>query len=157
MILNRLSECVQELHDMDNPIILRPETMGKPGLIGSLEDVLYLARNIDGVKPCLDFPHIHARSGGTSHNSYESWSKLLTIYGKSLGNDALSDLHIHMSGIKYSTKGELKHLPLRDSDFDVLSLFKALKYFNCKGRILCESPILEEDALYMQALWETIQ
>jgi endonuclease IV len=29
----------------------------------------------------------------------------------------------------------------------------ALKDFKCRGRILCESPLMEEDALTMKKLW----
>ncbi len=36
-------------------------------------------------------------------------------------------------------------------------LFKALKNAGAAGRILCESPILEEDALYMQKLYEEVK
>lgn len=33
------------------------------------------------------------------------------------------------------------------------ALFKALNKFGCAGRILCESPIMEEDALIMKKTW----
>lgn len=89
-------------------------------------------------------------------NSYEEWSVLLEIYAKSLGGDALKHMHIHLSGIEYSEKGERNHLPLRESDFDLLGLFKALKSSGCGGRILCESPAMEDDALYMQNTWESL-
>ena len=36
---------------------------------------------------------------------------------------------------------------------DLKALFKALHEFGCAGRILCESPILEEDALNMKKAW----
>jgi len=32
-------------------------------------------------------------------------------------------------------------------------LFEVLKKFGCAGRILCESPIMEEDALNMRKAW----
>jgi len=32
-------------------------------------------------------------------------------------------------------------------------LFEVLKEFGCAGRILCESPIMEEDALNMKKMW----
>jgi deoxyribonuclease-4 len=33
------------------------------------------------------------------------------------------------------------------------ALFQALKDFGCGGRILCESPIMEDDALHMKKAW----
>ena len=38
MVIERLQGCVEELRAAGNPVILRPETMGKSAMIGSLED-----------------------------------------------------------------------------------------------------------------------
>ncbi|MBK5108602.1 MAG: hypothetical protein JJE12_10735 [Anaerolineales bacterium] len=77
----------------------------------------------------------------------------METYGSKLGEESLNQLHIHISGIEYGEKGEKEHQPLDDSEFDYKSFLKALKEFNCRGRILCESPILEEDALTCKASW----
>ena len=87
-------------------------------------------------------------------NSYDEWRKVLEAYGKALGPAALKSLHVHLSGIEYTTKGEKEHLPLLESDFDLDALLKALDDFDCGGRIVCESPLLEEDALVIQARWK---
>ena len=42
---------------------------------------------------------------------------------------------------------------MAESDLKLNDLFKALKEFGCAGRILCESPIMEEDALNMRKAW----
>jgi deoxyribonuclease-4 len=73
----RLRGCVQELRDAGNPAALRPETMGKIAMLGSLDDALAMARAIDGVKPCLDFAHLHARPGDGTINSYAEWLAIL--------------------------------------------------------------------------------
>lgn len=150
----RLRECVNELRANQNPVILRPETMGKSAMLGSLEDTLAMSQAIPGVEPCLDFAHLHARAGDGSMNSLAEWTQVLSQYAKALGEGSLQRLHIHMSGIEYGTKGEKNHLPVAESDFDLKGLFKALANAKCAGRILCESPILEEDALYMKQVWE---
>jgi deoxyribonuclease-4 len=154
--IERLHGCVNELRAAGNPVTLRPETMGKAAMLGSLEDTLRLSQAIPGVKPCLDFAHLHARAGDGSMNSKAEWLKVLDDYALSLGVDALQRLHIHMSGIEYSAKGERNHLALIESDFDLKALFSALAERGCKGRILCESPAMENDALYMQQQWREI-
>jgi deoxyribonuclease-4 len=154
--IERLHGCVNELRAAGNPVTLRPETMGKAAMLGSLEDTLRLSQAIPGVKPCLDFAHLHARAGDGSMNSKAEWLKVLDDYALSLGVDALQRLHIHMSGIEYSAKGERNHLALIESDFDLKALFSALAERGCKGRILCESPTMENDALYMQQQWREI-
>lgn len=154
--LQRLRGCIQELREANNPVILRPETMGKEAMLGSIEDTLTLSQQIDGVEPCLDFPHLHARTGDGRMNSYEEWMQMLGDYASSLGSDALKRIHIHLSGIAYGPKGEQEHLPIKESDLDLNGILQALHDSGCCGRILCESPILEEDALLIKSQWETI-
>lgn len=151
--LPRLEGCVKDLQRNGDKVTLRPETMGKSAMLGSFEDALAMSKAMDMVQPCLDFAHLHARPGDGSMNTYNEWSRLLERYGKNLGNTALKNLHIHLSGIEYGPKGEKNHLPLKEADLDLKALFKALKAFDCGGRILCESPIMEEDALRMKKAW----
>jgi len=153
LAIQRLQGCVDELKTAGNPVILRPETMGKTAMLGSLEDTLAMSAAIPGVLPCLDFAHLHARMGDGSMNTYAEWSKALELYGKALGDNALKKLHIHLSGIEYGAKGEKNHLPVAEADIDVKAIFKALRDFGCRGRILNESPLLEGDAQGYQELW----
>jgi deoxyribonuclease IV len=149
----RLQGCVDELLSAGNPVRLRPETMGKSAMLGSFEDTLEMSQTIDGVEPCLDFAHLHARPGDGTMNTYEEWSALLKRYQKALGKKALKRMHIHLSGIEYGPKGEKNHLELAKSDLKLEALYQALCDFGCAGRILCESPIMEEDALNMKKAW----
>ena len=152
----RLQSCVDELRKAGNPVTLRPETMGKSAMLGSFEDALEMSKAIEGVQPCIDFAHLHARPGDGTMNSYDEWCTLLKTYQKALGKKSLKRLHIHLSGIEYGPKGEKNHLPVADSDLKLTALFKALKEFGAGGRILCESPIMEEDALNMKKAWMKI-
>ena len=154
--IDRLAGCARELQDLGNPVILRPETMGKSAMLGSLTDTVEMASAIPGVEPCIDFAHLHARAGDGSMNSYEEWAEALNGYANKLGADSLKNMHVHLSGIEYSEKGERNHLPLKESDLDLIGLLRALKSAGCGGRILCESPLMEEDALYMQEMWDTL-
>lgn len=154
--IHRLRGCVEELRAAGNPEILRPEMMGKSAMLGSLEDTLTMSQEIEGVEPCLDFAHLHARTGDGSMNSYAEWMNALEIYAKALGEAALKRLHCHISGIEYTAKGEREHLELQKSDLDLTTILRALKNLGCAGRILCESPILEEDALFVRQSWMEI-
>jgi deoxyribonuclease IV len=152
----RLQGCVDELRAAGNPVTLRPETMGKSAMLGSLEDTLAMSKAIAGVEPCLDFAHLHARPGDGTCNTYEEWASYLEMYGKALGKESLKRLHVHLSGIEYGPKGEKNHLTLEEADLDLKALFRALKDFGCAGRILSESPIMEEDALIMMKTWKEV-
>lgn len=155
--ITRLRDLMASLRSQGNPVTLRPETMGKIAMLGSLEDTLIMSREIDGVRPCLDFAHLHARSGDGANNSADEWNAMLDLYVKYLGEESLSSLHIHLSGIEYTPRGEKNHVPLQESDLNFRDLFSVLIKKGCRGRILCESPVLEEDALLMQSIWKEIQ
>ncbi len=152
----RLNDLSRELIDHGIIVTLRPETMGKQAMLGSLDDTLALGKAVSGVLPCVDFAHLYARSGDGVPNDQKSWESLLEAYRKALGPESLKQMHIHLSGIAYGPKGEKNHLSAKESGLDISALFRALKKYECNGRILCESPILEDDALYFKELWDSL-
>ncbi|GAB4580298.1 MAG: deoxyribonuclease IV [Anaerolineales bacterium] len=156
LAIPRLAGCVEDLRAAGNPVILRPEMMGKSAMLGAAEDTLEMSKAIEGVQPCIDFAHLHARPGDGSMNTYDEWARMLESYGTALGNAALSTLSIHLSGIEYGPKGEKEHLPIPESDLDLDAILRALKAFDCSGRMLIESPAMEEDALLVKRRWEEL-
>jgi len=154
-VKKQFERIILELKSTKNKIWVRPETTGKRTQFGSLDELLSLSSQLDQVLPCIDFSHLHARSGGKM-NSYAEFYSELEKSEKILGKDFLKNLHCHVSGIAYSEKGEKNHLILADSDFKYKELLKALKDFDCKGLIVCESPNIEEDALLLKKTFEEI-
>ncbi len=149
-----LEEVISQLRRENNRLWIRPEIMGKLSEFGTIEEVLNLSTKLEGVAPCLDFAHWHARSG--KFNSYQEFASILEQVEQQLGRDALDNIHIHVSGIAYGKKGEIKHLNLKESDFQYAELLKALKDYDAKGIVICESPNLEEDALLLQATYNAL-
>ena len=103
----------------------------------------------------IDFAHIHARSAG-ANNTYDEFAAQLELMKNKLGPQALTSMHIHLSGIAYTEKGEAHHLELDDSDMNYPDLFRALIDFGASGRVVCESPALEYDALIMQKAYRKL-
>lgn len=149
-----LQETVRPLMAEGHRVLLRPETTGKSSQFGTLEEVLNLSAEIEGVAPCIDFAHLHARTG--RFNSHEEFMAILKQVEARLGRQALDSMHIHLSGIQYGTKGEINHLNLKESDFRYVELLKALKEFEVKGLIICESPDREGDALLIQETYNSL-
>lgn len=133
------------------PIILRIETMGKRSQFGSLDEVLGLCQEVDGLQPCLDFSHLYAREGKV--NSYTDFHRVLSKVARKLGPRALRNVHIHIAGIHYGDKGEIKHLNLEEADFRYDEWLQALRDLAVEGLVICESPNLEEDALMLKKLY----
>ncbi len=146
-----LQDILSILKSERNPVVLRPETMGKKSQFGSLEEILFLCRDLDGMLPCIDFSHIHAREGKV--NSYDEFFRVLKKIEKKLGIGAIKNMHIHISGVAYSGKGEIKHLILNESDFRYEEWIQALKDYGVEGRVICESPNQEQDALMLKKLY----
>lgn len=155
IIKKNLKKIVDEVKSKNLKIWIRPETTGKETQFGSLDEIISLSQEIDQVLPCVDFSHIHARSGG-KFNTKQEFDDLLEKIEKGLGKEALSNLHMHLSGINYSTKGERNHLNLADSDFNYKELMEALKDYKVKGAIVCESPNIEKDALLMKKYYYSL-
>jgi deoxyribonuclease-4 len=144
----------ERLNRLDIEIELRPELTGKTSQFGSLEELISLTKNVNSCRPCMDFSHLYARTG--EFNTEEEFDTVLSTLKEELDEDALQNMHIHMSGISSNSKGDLKHLNLEDSDFNWKGLLKSLKKHDCRGYIICNSPNLEVDAKMMKDYYMTL-
>ena len=155
VVKKRLQEVMNTLQKEGNKVMISPEVTGRPSQFGTLEELLNLSSEIEGVALCIDFSHWHARTGKA--NSYQEFSDILDRVEKKLGRRGLDNMHIHLSGIAYGNKGEIKHLMLPESDLQYGQLLKALKERRAKGVVICESvPYLEQDALLLQETYREL-
>ena len=154
-VKKHLAEVVHQLKRETNRVWIRQEVMGKPSQFGTIEEICNLSIELEGVAPCIDFAHWHARTG--AFNSYPEFASILQEVEERLGRVALDNMHIHASGIAYGKKGETKHLNLKESDFQYAELLQALKDYDAKGMVVCESPNLEEDALLLQETYNLLK
>jgi deoxyribonuclease-4 len=150
----RLEEVLEQLKQENVKVWIRPELMGRGTQFGNLEELLELSLELEMVAPCFDFAHYHARDG--RNNSYDEFISILSRIEERLGRSALDDIHIHVSGIAYGGKGEIKHLNMEESDFQYVDFVRALKDYDVKGMVVCESPNLEEDALLLQSTYQAL-
>lgn len=84
-------------------IILCPETMGKIGQLGTLDEVLELCSVDERFLPCIDFGHLNARTRGGCHTA-EQFAKVLDRMEHALGYDRASVFHSHFSKIEYTAR-----------------------------------------------------
>lgn len=148
-------EVVEVLRQEGIDIWMRPEVMGKRTQFGTVSETVRLSQEVPGVLPLIDFAHLHARSGG-AFNTHEAFCAVLEEVKTGLGPSALGRLHLHVSGIEYGAGGEKKHLNLEDADFKYRDLLRALKDYDCKGFLICESPNQEDDALLLKRAYEAL-
>jgi deoxyribonuclease-4 len=153
-VKKNLAEVMKTLEKEENDIWVRPEVMGKTSQFGDIDEIIRLANELDRVSICMDFAHWHARAGKA--NSYPEFVAVLEQIKNGLGEKAIANMHIHVSGIAYGQKGERKHLDLEESDLNYTELLQALKDYKAGGLVICESPSLEADALLLQEAYHRL-
>ncbi|MBI4053565.1 MAG: TIM barrel protein [Candidatus Diapherotrites archaeon] len=146
-IKKAVSEILDKMKSEGVKTVLAPEVSGKKSQFGSLEEVIALGKELDGVQPCIDFAHLHARTGGKM-TSLQEFEAVL----RQLPKKWLDFLHVHMSGMNFGEKGEKNHLVFGDpgNRFHFEPAIQAFKKLGVKGVVVCESPNVEEDALKMK-------
>ncbi len=155
VVKDHLKHIADIAHKEALKVDIRPELMGKPTQFGTLEEILDICAEIGPpIKPCIDFAHLHARTG--RFNTYEEFARVFEKVKEKLGEDALQDMHIHYSGIQYSAKGEQKHLILRLSDARYREFCRALIDYNVKGALVIESPNIEGDTLLFKLTYNAM-
>lgn len=137
---------------------LCPETMGKPGQLGTLGEVLRLCDVSDRVRPTVDFAHIHALTGGGLQHKRD-FERILHKIERRLGEEAVNNLHIHFSPIEYTKGGEKRHRTLADKQFgpDFGYLAEILAEQGLNPVIICESAgTQDEDSLIFSQMYDGI-
>jgi len=143
-VVNETKRIIEIVEKEILKVWIRPETTGKVTQWGDLDEIVALSKEFKQVLPCVDFSHLHARTGGAM-NTYEDFCRILETIGNEIGQYALENFHGHLAGIEYSAKGEKRHLELEQSDMNYKDLLKAMKEFGVKGALVCESPNIEDD------------
>ncbi|MEK6886370.1 MAG: TIM barrel protein [Nanoarchaeota archaeon] len=148
VVKTHMTKISKTLKNENVNVWIRPETTGKATQFGTLRELCKLSQEVENVLPCIDFAHMHARTG--KENTLAEFKAQLGLVEKTLGKEALKNMHCHMAGINYGEKGEKNHLNLKDSDLNYKDLVKVWKEFKIQGVIISESPNIEGDALLLQ-------
>ena len=136
-------------------IILCPETMGKIGQLGTLEEVLALCGVDRRITPCIDFGHLNARTLG-GIRSKADYAAILDRIGEALGDERARQFHVHFSRIEYSKGGEKRHWTFAETQFgpEPQPLMELLAERGLAPVIICESAGTQaEDAQTMQRMY----
>lgn len=155
--MRRAVEAVDEAGFGD--MTLCPETMGKIGQLGTLDEVLELCR-VDGrITPCIDFGHLNARTLGGIRGKAD-YAAILDRMGEALGDGRARQFHVHFSRIEFSAGGEKRHWTFAETQFgpEPQPLMELLAERGLAPVIICESAGTQaEDALAMRAMYRQAQ
>jgi deoxyribonuclease-4 len=136
-VVDQLGDLRARLESKDRLVPFGIEVMGRVRELGTIDDVLAIASQVDFVRPVLDFAHMHATSDG-AYTEVEMFATALEA-----ADDAMRDgepFHIHFSDIAYANRNETKHLPYGEGTLRVDGLRDALARFDRAATVISESP-----------------
>ena len=139
-------------------ITLCPETMGKIGQLGTLDEVLALCGVDKRITPCIDFGHLNARTLGGIQTK-QDYADILDRMQQVLQDERARNFHVHFSRIEWSKGGEKRHWTFADTQFgpEYPPLIQLLKERQLSPVIICESAGTQaEDALSMQEYYQSL-
>ena len=134
--------------------VLCPETMGKHGQIGTVEEIAKICALDERIIPTIDFGHVNSFGLG-SLKTEADFEDVFNTFKEYLG-ERFNRVHIHFSKIKYGSKGELCHLTFDDNEYgpEFEPLSKVLKKFDVQASVICESRGMQtRDACIMQNIF----
>jgi deoxyribonuclease IV len=155
LVISTFQECLDEMEALKiKDVALGAELTGKKSAYGSLDEIVDLAEHFGGkrVKPVIDFAHYHAREGPLG--AQEDFARILERVEKKLGSKATKGFHCHFSGIGVIEAGEKNHLPISSNSPPFEPLARAWAENGWEGKAICESPLIEKDALEMQKVYQ---
>ncbi len=127
----------ERLEQKERAVPFGVEVMGRVRELGSIEDVLEIARRVEWVRPVVDFAHMHATSDG-AYTDVEAFATVLEGADEVL--EPGSPFHIHFSDIAYANRNETKHLPYGEGTLRAEPLRDALARFERPATVISESP-----------------
>ena len=137
---------------------LCPETMGKIGQLGTLDEVLALCRVDARITPCIDFGHLNARTLGGIQTKAD-YAAILDGLEEALGDERAKQFHVHFSRIEFSKGGEKRHWTYAQTQFgpEPAPLLELLAERKRTPVIICESAGTQaEDARWMKEVWQNL-
>ena len=160
LAVETLRYCISELDAAGfTDVTVCPETMGKIGQLGTLEEVLELCSVDERILPCIDFGHLNARTMG-GIKGREDYEHILDAMADRLGTERASVFHSHFSKIEYTTGGEKRHLTFADTVYgpDPQPLMKLIAERGWSPTFICESDGTQaEDARTLMMIYKEEQ
>jgi deoxyribonuclease IV len=136
-VVDQLGDLRARLESKDRLVPFGIEVMGRVRELGTLDDVLAIASQVDFVRPVLDFAHMHATSDG-AYTGVDMFATALEATDAAMRDG--DRFHIHFSDIAYANRNETKHLPYGEGTLRVDGLRDALARFDRPATVISESP-----------------
>jgi len=152
---DNITENVAMLMDWWKDVGLKPklgiEITGHQSVFGSLEQVLDLCDNVNGIVPVVNFPHHHSRNEGILLEPDDFLNVLEQVEPYCKGN-----IHTSFAGVEHDEGNEKRLTPIKKGDLRFEPLAEALCDLRPNATVISSSPLLEHDAMYMRIINERV-
>jgi deoxyribonuclease-4 len=153
--LARIAKSLRTLRDAFKRAKVRSrlgiEASGRQEVVGSLEEILSLAKTVTGIVPVVNFAHVHARGYGSLKRPEDFAEVLSKVKRLSAGR-----IHAHFSGVEHAEGNELRYTPIKKGDLRFEPLAECLLNGDYDMTLVSSSPLLEHDAMYMKVILERV-
>lgn len=123
------------------------EITARNNQFGTVEEVFKLAKELSFVTPVVDWGHLYARNGGSI-----DYKSILDKWVKEFRD---AHMHTHFTSVRYKNGKFIdEHEPVEYNRPSFQPLAQELRDRDITITLICESPLLEKDALYMKQILE---
>ncbi len=146
MVRSSMREIRDLVSTISSDVKIGVETTARRSQFGTLDEVIRLCKDVDIVVPCIDWAHVFVRNLGRI-----DYSEVLDRIEREL---SLKELHSHFTCVKRDERGEFvdEHDSIDKNAPPFEDLVRALMPRGVRITIICESPLLERDAVKMKRI-----
>ena len=147
-VKTRLGELTDKMLDEGiDDVIIGVEITARNNQFGSVEEAFGLAKELKRVRPVVDWGHLYARNNGTI-----DYGSVLDLWRSTFGDE---HMHTHFTSVKYRNgKYVDEHEPISVNMPPFEPLAEELSKRDISITLICESPLLDQDALLMKEILE---
>ena len=121
------------------------EVTARNNQFGNVEEAFRLAKELPFVTPVIDWGHLYARNEGAIN-----YGEILDLWTREFGG---RHMHTHFTSVRYRNGRFVdEHEPVERDMPPFEPLAKELKTRDMTITLICESPLLEKDALLMKEI-----
>jgi deoxyribonuclease-4 len=150
LAIKNLRRIRDRMRDRGMSTLLGLEVMGRPELIGDLEETLMMTKRIKHTIPILDLAHMRARRDMTTK---EGMSEVMEM----VREVKPEYWYFHISGERIEDGEGLYHTPIKKGDIKSEHFLEAVLREEIDCTIISQSPLLEHDAAYLMIVLERVK
>lgn len=147
-VKTRLGELIDKMSKEGiDDVVVGVEITARNNQFGSVEEAFALAKELRRVRPVVDWGHLFARNNGVI-----DYGSVLDLWRTAFGDE---HMHTHFTSVKYRNgKYVDEHEPISMNMPPFEPLAEELAKRDMSITLICESPLLDQDALLMREILE---